>query len=118
MIEQTFNSLLLGTPAIVAIVGSRIHHMERPENETGSAIVFRRISTVPDATLQGDSGLDAVRLQVDCWADTHMTSQSIAALVRSAVKLAAIGRAVMEINDQDQVTGIKRTIVDFNLWQY
>ncbi len=117
MIEQTFNTLMLGTAAITALVGTRIHHMQRPENETGSAIVFRRVATTPITSLTGDSGLDAVRLQVDCWADTHLASQQLAVLVRAAIKTANLGVAVMEINDEDETTGIKRTIVDFNLWQ-
>jgi hypothetical protein len=119
MIEQAFYTLMTGTPAITAFVSTRIHEGARPENETGAALVFQRISTVPVVALSGESGLDAVRLQVACIAATHADSHALAQLVRTAVRDGGLvkGVPVMEINDTDEATGIKRTLLDFNLWQ-
>lgn len=119
MIEESFYALVANDSAITAVVGQRIHHMTRPENETGTAIVYQRISTVPVTSLAGDSGLDAVRLQVACWAATHVASMALAELVRAAVKAspALHGTTAMMINDQDETTGLLRTLLDLNLWQ-
>lgn len=119
MIEQAFYTVISGDVAIAAIVGARIHHLTRPENEAGSAIVYQRIGTVPVTSLAGDSGLDAVRLQVSCWAATHADSMALAELVRAAVKAAPDLQATtaMLINDRDAATGNRRTILDLNLWQ-
>lgn len=119
MIEQAFYTLLTTTPAITAIVAGRIHEGERPENETAPAIVFQRISTVPVVSLTGESGLDNVRLQVSCWHASHAESHALAQLVRAAVRDGGLvtGIPVMQINDIDERTGNKRTLVDFNLWQ-
>jgi hypothetical protein len=119
MIEQTFYTLMTGTAAITAIVSTRIHHLTRPENETGAALVYQRVVTTPVTSLSGDSGLDAVRLQVACYAadNTHSASMALAQLVRDAVKTGLAGTTALFENDEDPETGIRRTLVDFNLWQ-
>jgi hypothetical protein len=119
MIEQAFYTLMTTTAAITAVVSTRIHEGTRPENETGAAIVFQRVSTVPVVALSGESGLDAVRLQVSCIHATHLESHALAQLVRAAVRDGGLlkGIPVMEINDTDTTTGTKRTLIDFNLWQ-
>lgn len=119
MIEQAFYAVIVADPAVAAVVGQRIHHMTRPENEVGGAIVYQRISTAPVTSLNGDSGLDAVRLQVSCWAATHADSMALAELVRAAVKAAPNLQATtaMLINDRDDATGNRRTVLDLNLWQ-
>lgn len=119
MIEQAFYAVIVADTAISAVVGDRIHHMTRPENEAGSAVVYQRISTAPVTSLNGDSGLDAVRLQVSCWAATHADSMALAELVRAAVKAAPNLQATtaMLINDHDAATGNRRTVLDLNLWQ-
>jgi hypothetical protein len=118
MIEQSFYTLMISTSAITSIVGGRIHHKSRPENESGSAIVYQRVSTVPVTSMAGDSGLDSIRLQVSCWADSHNDSMALADLVRAAIKSSSMqGITAMLINDEDDTTGNKRTIIDFNIWQ-
>lgn len=43
---------------------------------------------------------------------------ALADLVRSAIKSSSMqGITAMLINDEDDTTGNKRTIIDFNLWQ-
>lgn len=119
MIEETLFSELSSNLAVVGLVGERIHHLARPESEEGAAIVYQRISTVPIASLSGESGLDSVRMQVSCIADTGLAAMEIAVAVRACIKASATlkGVPVMQVNDIIEPTGQRRSIVDFNLWQ-
>lgn len=119
MIEQDFYTLLAGTAAITALVAGRIHHAVRPEGETGAAIVFQRVSTVPVASLDGESGLDAVRLQVKVISASHLQAFDIVSLVRDAVRASTTvkGKPVMLIADVEEKTGDRIAIIDFNFWE-
>lgn len=119
MIEQALYTALSAWPALAPLVGSRIHHMQRPEGETGNAIIYQRISTVPVTSMAGESGLDAVRVQIACVSDVAMDAMQIAAAARACVKASSTlkGVPVMQINDLVEQTGQVRSIVDFNLWQ-
>lgn len=119
MVESLISTLLHGSAGITDIVGQHIHHVLRPENETGAAIVFQRISTVPVTSLDGESGLDSVRMQIKCFGATHLEAFQIADEIRDAVKASTTikGVPVMLIADLDEKTGEKIAIIDFNVWE-
>lgn len=116
MIETTVYSVLAAaaTPA-----ASRIYPLERPADDPLPAIVYQRVSTDPDQTLEGDSGLDAVRLQLSCWAETYAGAKALAAATRAAITSSASLKAVteMEVDDRDPETREYRVILDFRIWQ-
>lgn len=119
MIESTLADALAADVTLATLVGQRIHHLKRPENETGNAIVFQRVGTVPVVSLDGESGLDSVRMQIAAIAGNGHDAMQIIAAVRACIKAAPTlsGVPVMQINNQVENTGHIRSIVDFNLWQ-
>jgi hypothetical protein len=116
MIETALYSVLVAAATAAA---GRVYPMERPENSALPAIVYQRVSTTPDVTLAGDSGLDAVRLQVACWASTYAAAKSLAAAARTAITGSASLKAIteMELDDRDEDTREYRVILDFRIWQ-
>ena len=76
MIESTVYSTLSGASAVSSLVGSRIYPLVRPQGDALPAIVYQRISTVPVNSLDGDSGLDEVRIQIACVAPTYAQAKS------------------------------------------
>lgn len=116
MIEQTVYDLLRQDSAVSAIVGTRVYMIELPEDKGLPAIVFQRISTAPVTSLNGDSGLDLVRLQISCYATTALVAKQLAAAARAC--LAAVhSTTVLELDDRDPDTRHFRTLVDVNIWQ-
>lgn len=120
MIESTLFTVLAGAAPVSVLVAARIFPMRRPQRDmTLPAIVYQRVGSSPDYTLAGDSGLDAVRIQVSCWASTYAGAKSLAAAVRTAVTGSASLSAIteLELDDQDDATEEYRVILDFRIWQ-
>ena len=119
MIETLVLGVLSADTGVQAIVGSRIYAMLRPQADPLPALVYQRVSTVPVVSLQGDSSLDQVRLQVSCYASTLLQAKQLAAATRRAINGASGLKSitVMEIDDQDPETKHFRVVVDFNIWQ-
>jgi hypothetical protein len=61
---------LLDDPAIAATVGARIYPMVLPQGIVATSIVYTRVSGVGDHTMQGASGLNQPRYQIDAWSGT------------------------------------------------
>jgi hypothetical protein len=122
MIETTLYSVLKADPTVAALVVSggvtRIYPLEVPQDVVMPAVVYQRIASAPEVTLDGDAGLDAVRVQVSCWAATYAGAKELAAAVRAAVNASNL-RAVteIEIDDRDTETRQYRVIIDFRIWQ-
>lgn len=119
IVEQVLYQALIAWPSIAALTGGRVYHLQRPEGEIGKAIVFQRVSTVPVVSLDGESGLDSVRVQVACIADNGLDALELAVAVRACIKASAAlsGVPVMQVSDLVEQTGQVRSIIDFNIWQ-
>lgn len=119
MIETTLAAVLAADPAVAALVGVRIEAMDRLQGGALPAVVYQRVGSVPEATIKGDAGLDAVRVQVSCWAATFGGARNLAVAVRAAIVGSPLLRArtVMEMDDRDPVTRDYRVIQDFRIWQ-
>lgn len=119
MIESELFTVLSTDAGVIALAGARIFPMRRPPNTlTTPAIVYQRVSTAPDVHLQGDSGLDAVRVQCSCWSSTYAGAKALSAAVRAAVNASALAAITeMEVDDFDTSTEEYRVILDFRFWQ-
>jgi len=119
MIETQLYTVLSTDSAVSALVAVRIFPMRRPANIlTLPAIVYQRVSTAPEVTLQGDAGLDSVRVQCSCWASTYGGAKALSTAVRAAVNASTLSAITeMELDDEDTVTGEYRVILDFRIWQ-
>jgi hypothetical protein len=62
------NSVIAGL--VVTGGTTRIYPVKLPQSTTAASIVYNEISGVGDHTMQGASGLVAVRMQIAAWAQT------------------------------------------------
>jgi hypothetical protein len=118
MIEKQLVAILMADAAVQAIAGARIYPMRRPQDDPAPCVVYQRISTAPVKNIEGDSGLDSVRLQVSCWATAYADAKALAAAVRSAINASDLKSATeMEMDDQDAETREFRVMTDYRIWQ-
>lgn len=117
MIEQTLVAVLKNDSAVSALVGTRIRPLNLKQEDALPGVVYQRVSTVPVTSLDGDSGVDAVRIQVSCWAETYSGARALAAAVRAAVTGGMVAVTEMDIDDRDEATQHYRVILDFRIWQ-
>jgi hypothetical protein len=88
MIETGIYSLLTGEPTISALVSDRVYPVILPTDGTFPTITYQIVGGTSRPTLT-TTGLQKVRLQIDCWAtDAYLT----AAIVRAAVTKFLAGR--------------------------
>ena len=116
MIEQTVLAALTTGSPLPTAAGSRVYAILLPQNIGMPAISFQRVATDPDASLSGNSGLDRVRLQIDCWARGYNEAKMLSAEVR--VVLEALGALlVMDLDGYEPTEKLYRSTLDFSLWQ-
>ena len=85
MVHDAIYQKLTGTAAITAIVGSKIHQVEREQGEEPPSIVFDEISGESDESISdGSVGLAITTFQFDCHASTVEAATSLRDLVRLA----------------------------------
>lgn len=134
MIEQTVIILLLAEPSIAAIVQDRVYPRFMPDASTFPLLVVTKATGVGSYDLQGDAGLEAARVQVDCYVDEG-TAKLIE--LRNAVRRLLSGfkggtvsgspcaiASSFCINDVDlsdpstERAGprLKRRMLEFNIW--
>lgn len=80
-------SLLSGNSSVSAIVGTRIYPGGTiPQDAVLPAIVWLAVSGVPNTTMTEHSPVDAVRVQIDCWATTYTQALALATAARTALQ--------------------------------
>ncbi len=134
MIVQTVIDLLLADAATATLVDERIYPRFMPDAVEFPALVVTKVGGVGSYDLQGDVGLEAARVQVDCYSDKGYAE--VLAL-RSAVRRLLSGfkggtlsgspcaiASVFCINDLDlsdpstERAGprLNRRMLEFNIW--
>ena len=70
--EEAFKALLLNDASLVALVGSRVNWVLRPQEIAGlPALVLQVVSTIPEYDMDGKTGLTSSRIQIDAYAATY-----------------------------------------------
>jgi len=133
-IRPALRALLLADTAISAAVGgSRIYPVLLPQGQRLPSIVYHRVSGIGDHHMQGPSGLNQPRIQIDCWAQSQDAAVSLADLVKS--KLDGFAGTVLwgssspqnetviqgafydtEFEDYDDVAKLYRVSRDYLVW--
>lgn len=86
MLTDGLVSLLLGVPAITAIVGNRIQPIPAPEDTaTRPCITYQSPSDVGSYTLTGSDGVTSTRVVFDCLAPRYRDARALALAVKSAL---------------------------------
>ena len=76
LIESGLVARLKSDAAVSALVGSRIRPLTLQQGETLPALVYQKISDVPDYAMGGQTGLAAARIQIASWTDGQMNDGS------------------------------------------
>lgn len=104
---------------------TRIYPQRLPDNPTSPAIVYSRVSTVPEMTRDGDDSLDRLRFQLDLYGATYEQARILETEVRPLVSGYSGTVASENIqwsfieNEQDDFepsTDLYRRIVDLVIW--
>jgi len=86
VIEQAVDSILNGSAAVTALVGSRIYAGKAAQNATDPCIVYSRISSERDHAMSADTGLASARMQISCFGRHYSEAMDVAEAVRGALQ--------------------------------
>lgn len=84
-VEARIYPYLVANAAVHALVADRIYPIVAPQARTLPLLVYKRISTDRVCCLAGESGVEMVRIQIDCQAETHLAAKALAAVVLTAM---------------------------------
>ena len=119
-LDEEFQAILAqGSPATAA--GERVYAMRAPQSSTVlPRITYQRITTSPETSLSGSSNLDAVRIQVDCWARTFLGAVALAAqargLLEADTKFKPLCQGITDFHEPE--TDLFRRSMDFRCWEH
>jgi hypothetical protein len=112
--NDIYTALASGSP-LPTSAGVRVYPVLMPQGVTMPAIRYQRVGVVPTSSLDGDSGKDLVRFQIDCFAGTYAAVKALAVEVRAA--LTAIGALfVSDIDGYEDDTKLYRETLDYSIW--
>jgi hypothetical protein len=116
-LEPRIFSILTGYTAVAAVVGTRVYPLVLPQKAALPAVSYLRVDGVQDSNLSGNSGLEVVRVQIDCWAETYAGAKALASAVSEAMQF-GFGNECVWSTDRDQYEdGAKvfRVILEFSI---
>ncbi len=98
--------------------GDRVYPLLRGEGTGLPALVYTRVGNAPVNSLSGSSGLDQVRVQVDCYAATYNDAKSLAASVRPLLEGAPFKALLQtDFDFYEPDTKVFRVTQDYYCWQ-
>jgi hypothetical protein len=104
--------------ALSGLASGKVYPLVAPEKVTAPYIVYSRISSTPENTLDGGSTIDLVRIQVDTYANTYSACKNLAESVRVAMESGVV-KSTMQ-TDQDLFEPdlkVYRISQDYYVWQ-
>jgi hypothetical protein len=82
--EEELRALLLSSSGVSSHVGKRINFQTHPQGQALPALVLNTISDVQEYTLDGATGINESRVQVDCYASNYGAAKQLS---RSVLRL-------------------------------
>lgn len=104
--------------ALSSLAGGKVYPLVAPEKVAAPFIVYSRIASTPENTLDGGSTIDLVRIQVDTYASTYSACKSLADSVRVQMESGVV-KSTMQ-TDQDLFEPdlkLYRISQDYYVWQ-
>lgn len=80
------DSLLRGSSAVTAMVGSRIYRSQAADGATTPYIVWTIVSAIPENNLSELPELDEAVIQVDCYADKQSDSRKLCEAMQAVLE--------------------------------
>jgi hypothetical protein len=118
MIQTQLFLALISDPDVSDLIGSRIYPMRAPQKAPMPAVVYQIIAGTPVSSLDGDSGLDNIRLQLTVWANRYAEAVDLAAVVRRAISTASSLKSItlLVVETEDKETASYGVITDYSMW--
>jgi hypothetical protein len=118
--ESSLRAVLLASPAVAALVGTRVYPMTLPQAPTLPAVTFQRISTVPDHLLDAESWRVPCRVSLSLWASSFDGMRALADAVTTALRGYSgnglrLVRLLNMTDDYEPETKLFRVIADFRV---
>jgi len=120
MAGKAIHGRLTGTSA-----GTRVYPLVLPQNPVLPAVTYRVLSTTATHLFGTDADVEAVRVQVDCWATSYSAVRALAAEVSAALNRYSgtvngiVVRDVLlqtELDLHEEDTGLRRVLQDFIIY--
>ena len=102
-VTKAINYILNNTAGVTAIISTKSHAGRAPQETALPYVVFDIVSVEPTDSKTRPSSVDAVRVQIDCYATTYAGVEALNDAVRSALDAYTIGATVNGV----KVDGIK-----------
>lgn len=104
--------------AIKNLANGNVYPIVLPDTSSLPAIVYQRISSLPVNSLDGDSDLDSVRIQISVWANTYNEVKELSSVVRITLNDSVL-KLVTENDTDDYEPETKRfrVLTDYVVWQ-
>jgi hypothetical protein len=127
-VEEDLRSRLIAEAAVLALVGTRVSWVDRPQGSALPAITLQMISPGRIYTHGGANDLADSRVQIDCWGDSYGAARGVARAVLAAMEAGVtqgntdFARAFLDgerdMPAEDLAGGVKvfRTSMDFIIW--
>jgi hypothetical protein len=124
LIEEGLLQLLNTNANLILLVApSDIYLNSVPEKASDPAFCFSKVSSTPDTTMDGPSGLNFRRYQFDCFSQSYPTATQVQALIAKAINgfsgLLPNGQRVFNIIKDNELDGFNaetlehRTVCDY-----
>lgn len=100
-----------GAPAITA------YPLEAPQNAVLPYVVYRRISTMRNDTIQGAGTIEQARIQFNCYANGYGACKTLATALKTRMAASFGARAVHQHESDETEDGQHWVWLDFHLWR-
>lgn len=111
---------LLANTSIAALIDERLAPVRHPQGTPAPRVNYFEVAGLPDNTLDGWSGSDAVRLQVDVWTEDYDEGVALKDLIRSRMEQPCTAFKAVCITDSDgpveNEAELFRRVLEFSLW--
>lgn len=103
--------------ALGALVSGRAYPVEAPEFCETPYIVYTVISNIPELSLDGPTGAENRRMQIDIWGGSYGAVKALEVAVKAAMAASLIVNVPISIMDgYEPETRLHRVMMEYSVW--
>jgi hypothetical protein len=118
-LESKIYTVLSGSTALTAVVGSRIYPEHRQQADALPAVVYNRAGGLRVNSLSGYSGLENAMIEVTVYAASIDTRREVGDLVTSSLTAANVFKCIQTDSPSDFYDDMSETYersINFSVW--
>jgi hypothetical protein len=102
---------------LAALVSGRCYPLTAPDPVTKPYIIYQAVSEVPQNSLDGATGLNNRRMQVDVYDTSYGATKTLAGSIKTAMAGAPFNNLHLSSQDlYENDTKLYRVTMDFSVW--